>query len=290
MFYFYTAWGELFFNPFVCFQGFESRGTLIGRRIRTTQNLIANIKPAGILVGDPKDFLEQKRFKKLFRKKLRKSSVEKRDTKGEEFGLVRKFANVTYDHSFAYGKPTTSIDTEDKFEDTFEEQKKLESLTHVNSSPNKFFCDVPREGFTRFVVERFGPNATDSLFDINAFHAICQLDETIQSVSYYRGFCERVYSGEECCRSWSIPNYISLLSNKSSCFDITEEDVDVFHRLLLKCFPYFRKESNDCAFTYDDNRCLNDAPKECLRENAIYGILEFLTDNGFQVSFIFRDF
>ncbi|KAL5283685.1 DISP1 family protein [Megaselia abdita] len=265
--------------------GFEARGTAIGKRIKTMQNLLSTIKPSGKLVANPNDLLQQKLFKKQFRKKLRDSMKKKKEIKPEDFGIIRKFENVSYeDRSFAYGSNATSIDTQDRFEQSLDDQKKLESLTH--SSPSKFFCDLPRKEFTHFVVERYGPNATDSLFDINAFHAMCQLDETIQSVSFYQGFCEREYNGEDCCRSWSISNYIALLSNKTSCFDITEEDVEAVHRLLFKCYPYFRSrsETGDCNFTYGDDKCLNDVPNECLKERAVYGILEFLTDNDFQIN------
>lgn len=253
-------------------------------------NLVATIKPSGDLVSDPNDLLLQKQFKRQFRKKLGKkalSSVKKKEVKPEDYGVERKFERVTHeDHSFAYGKNTTFIDSEEKFEQTLDDRKKLESLTpHLN--PN-FFCDVPRKEFTHFVVERCGPNETDSLFDINAFYAICQLNELIESASYYKGFCERGYSGDDCCRSWSIPNYIALLYNRKNCFDITEEDVIAVHSLLFKCYPYFKTESSsDCSYTYGDDKCLNDVPEECLKESAVYGILEFLTDSGFQVSCFF---
>lgn len=280
-----------FFNPLFIFKGFEARGTVIGKRLKTTQNLLATIN-RGTLVTNPNDLLEKKRFRKQFHKKKsrRPSRQQRQAEESEVFGVVKKVENVTYDdHSLAYGKLTTSIDTEKMFEESFEERKKLESLIHIK--PTKFFCDVPRKEFTNFVVQRSvgGPNSTDSLFDVDAFYAICQLDETIRSVSYFTEFCEREYNSENCCRSWSIPNYVSLLANKSSCFNITQEDVDAVHNLLVKCYPYFRRETNECAFTYDnDGNCLNDAPKECLRESAVYGILQFLTDNEFQVSFVVR--
>lgn len=213
--------------------------------------------------------------------------MTKKEIRPQDFGVVRKFENVTHgEHSFAYGNKTSSFDTDTKFEQSFEDRKKLESLTHTK--PKKFFCDIPRKEFTNFVVERSGPNATESLFDVNAFRAICQLDDTIRSVSFFTGFCEREFGAENCCRSWSIPNYISLLYNKPTCFDITEEDVKALHGLLLKCHPFFRRETSECSFTYDDDMCLTDTPKECLREGAVYGILQFLSDNGFQVSFVFK--
>lgn len=270
------------------FKGFEARGTLIGKKLKTMQNLMATIKPAGKLVSNPNDFHQQNFFKKHYRRKLiKKSSLKKKEVKPEDYGVIRKFENVTYeDHSFAYGRNSTSVDTEERFEDTLDDRKQLESLTHVN--PSKFFCDLPRKEFVHFVVERTGPNATDSLFDINALYAICQLDEQIQSVSYYKGFCERQYQEEKCCRSWSIPNYIALFANKKTCFDINEKDLEAMHKLLLKCYSYSRSESSkakDCEFSYDDDKCLKDVPIECSKEEAVYGILEFLTDNGLQVSF-----
>lgn len=248
------------------------------------QNLLATVKPSGKLVADPIDFVHTKTFKKQQRKKLRKNSlIKKKEVKYVDYGVVRKFENVSYDHSFAYGNVTTTVDTDESFEESVGERKQLEEIKHLN--PPRFFCDVPRKEFTHFVVEAKNSKRNESLYNLEIFRAMCQLDEQIQSMSFYSGFCEREYKSDTCCRSWSIPNYIALLAKRNNCMDITQEDVETVHKLLVKCYPFYRLEQKDCAFTFEDDKCLNEGiPNECLKENAVYGILMFLTDSEFKVS------
>lgn len=63
-------------------------------------------------------------------------------------------------------------------------------------------------------------SGTTTLLSMDAMRAICELSEKLTEIESYRGFCQlRAYS-KECCRPWSIPNYIALLSNKTSCSKI----------------------------------------------------------------------
>ncbi|XP_013111816.1 protein dispatched [Stomoxys calcitrans] len=137
-----------------------------------------------------------------------------------------------------------------------------------------YFCDSPAKEYSHFVVERVGPNATDSLFDINGILAMCVLQDQITKVPYYEEYCEREMISNNCCRPWSLANYATLLANKSSCFDLTHEDILLLQNLLLTCFEYFHdlKLSNDCS----ERKCF--APPECTRKNIVFNILHYLTD------------
>jgi len=138
-----------------------------------------------------------------------------------------------------------------------------------------FFCySSPLKDYSHFVVKRIGPNSTDSLFDLNGMLAMCQLQEQIGSVPSYQAFCEP----ENCCRPWSLPNYATLLANKSSCFDLTTEDVSLLQTLLLNCYEYYHylKLDTNCN---ELNRCY--APEECTRHDLVFNVLNFLSDVGF---------
>ncbi|XP_060650621.1 protein dispatched [Drosophila nasuta] len=148
-----------------------------------------------------------------------------------------------------------------------------------------FFCDSsPHKRYAHFVVQRIGPNATDSLFDLNGMLAMCQLQEQISSVKSYQAFCERRREEEEvlasnCCRPWSLPNYATLLANKSSCFDLNTEDVALLQTLLINCYEYYHdlKIDMNCNTL---NRCY--APEECTRHaDIVFSVLNFLSDYGF---------
>ena len=41
----------------------------------------------------------------------------------------------------------------------------------------------------------------------------------------FRDVCVKKTHSGDCCRSWSLPNYVALLSNRSSCHNITQADV-----------------------------------------------------------------
>jgi protein dispatched 1 len=58
------------------------------------------------------------------------------------------------------------------------------------------------------------------MFDANVLLSMCELEQIIVDTKRYENICQREISSESCCRPWSLPNYVALLSNKTSCFDI----------------------------------------------------------------------
>lgn len=59
------------------------------------------------------------------------------------------------------------------------------------------------------------------MFDANVLLSMCELEQIIVDTKRYEKICQREVSDEtNCCRPWSLPNYVALLSNKTSCFDI----------------------------------------------------------------------
>ncbi|XP_075159969.1 RND transporter family member dispatched [Haematobia irritans] len=150
----------------------------------------------------------------------------------------------------------------------------LESNENTRSSIEEYFCDSPAKEYSHFVVERIGPNSTDSLFDINGILAMCELQDQITKVPNYNEYCDREMISNNCCRPWSLPNYAALLANKSSCFDLTHEDILLLQNLLLTCYDYYHdlKLSNDCS----KRKCY--APPECTRKDIVFNILHYLTD------------
>ncbi|EDX11803.1 GD19576 [Drosophila simulans] len=191
-----------------------------------------------------------------------------------------------------YGHNTTSVDEEEHQQRVQTKKSTWRLLKQAATLPTDgwadmhrrqpiegFFCDSsPRKEYSHFVVQRIGPNATDSLFDLNGLLAMCQLQDQITEVPSYRAFCEPEMLTTECCRPWSLPNYAAMLANKSSCFDLTTEDVTSLHTLLLGCYEYFHdlKMDNHCN---EIPHCR--APEECKRLNIVFNVLNFLTDFSF---------
>ncbi|XP_037946849.1 protein dispatched [Teleopsis dalmanni] len=183
---------------------------------------------------------------------------------------------------FEYGKNTTFVDEDYHRQRIQTEKITWQNLKQASLSRSKsdgihmaagYFCDSPGNMYAHFVVERIGPNATDSLFDLNALFGMCELQEQITSVTDYSDYCEIERDTNNCCRPWSLPNYAALSVNKSSCFDLTNEDVVMLKNLLVVCFDYYDlKLNNDCN---EYNSC----PAECTP--TVYEILHYLTDHNF---------
>ena len=98
-----------------------------------------------------------------------------------------------------------------------------------------------------------------SLFTVESLKAICALTEKlVQSTSS--------------CPSFSVGNYVAKLNNRSSCRDITAEDVTKTLLLVKNCSSNFTK-----GLLKNNN-----SPGKCTDFNAIYNILEYLSDKAFQ--------
>lgn len=89
--------------------------------------------------------------------------------------------------------------------------------------------------YAHFIVKRVNHNLTESLFEINALMAICDLEIQMLNVNGYGELCQLDIDTKKCCRPWSLPNYIALLSNKTSCFDI---DVSAINGTDNECLYY----------------------------------------------------
>ncbi|XP_036322856.1 protein dispatched isoform X1 [Rhagoletis pomonella] len=324
--------------------GFETRGTVLGKRLTAWNNLIQETGPFGSLVTDPNDLRDynaishhhvNKKWKHQLHNRAHKRKSQKRPKnpkhhKNKELHLSKKISflknefNITDKNNgsdllptqwhgdsgvfrdyeitndsfssmersnrserFEYGRNTTSID-EDYHREKVQIKKSTWNILKQAPVPpswgvdgphvDGYFCDSPSKDYSHFVVVRIGPNATDSLFDLNGLLSMCQLQNQIIAVPSYGEFCQKEELTDTCCRPWSIPNYAALLVNKSSCFDLNSDDVVLLQNLLVMCFEYYHdlKLSNDCS---EFSPCT--APAECSRGNIVFNILHYLTDVNF---------
>lgn len=93
-----------------------------------------------------------------------------------------------------------------------------------------FVCEIIGPEYGHFVLARVNRTLNDSLFELNVLMAMCDLETKLTQVHYYRDLCQVEIGSKRCCRPWSIPNYVALLSNRSSCFDI---EVSVIYELFM---------------------------------------------------------
>ncbi|XP_058062470.1 protein dispatched [Anopheles bellator] len=161
--------------------------------------------------------------------------------------------------------------------DTLRKLKPPPEPVEMHIPSDGFFCESPNKEYAHLVAQRINYNLNDTLFELNAFLALCELEQRIVTVEHYEDICQRELTTNSCCRPWSVVNYVTFLSNKTSCFELNEEDVAMAKTLLFDCFPYYRsmKLSNDCL------RSSCTAPTECQQHNAVYNILHYLASSDF---------
>lgn len=194
-------------------------------------------------------------------------------------------------------------------------------LIHYSLDSSRAFCGQLYEGYAQVVISTGSKHPGMGLLNLNSMIAICQLDQrlrlehTIDDSLYFERDCERfrVEDSEDrssdsfisaCCNSWSIPNYIACLSNKTSCTTIDTEDINNFIQLLHLCAPHYHQAPyEECFFvapqrqrsaiTTGLNMFMNDndiwtksqcgqVPEKCLKCGGwIYNVMHFLVNHNF---------
>lgn len=111
------------------------------------------------------------------------------------------------------------------------------------------------------------------------------MSSQVRSHPQYWSLCQRATSAS-CCPSWTLGNYIAVLTNKSSCQKITERDVSLTLKVLRSCAKYYYNGTlgPECwdvnARRKDQFKCAS-VPRKCTKYNAVYHILHFLVDKDF---------
>ncbi|KAB7497319.1 Protein dispatched-like protein 2 [Armadillidium nasatum] len=245
-------------NLIVVVVGFESRGTIISERATAWKNLLDSTNARGPLIVNPLGNPEFKHTKqnvlpngevpvhkhKVCIEMTVDGPVEVADncteidnktriatpTDETSFDMLRQMGRYSdsKDTSSANGaSSSSSLDYKwqesDFHPDEGEGGSEDDHANHVHLSPDGFFCNelvtsqqVPEYGHV--VIKNKDP--MQNLFSLHNLKAVCELDSILRSPLEINSICERS-SGTRCCPSWSLPNYVALLSNKTSCMDLT---------------------------------------------------------------------
>ncbi|XP_068433710.1 protein dispatched homolog 1 [Clinocottus analis] len=214
--------------------GFEPRGTAIGQRLVTWNNMVKNT------------------------------------------GYKATLAN----YPFKYADEQAKNHQEPRWaEDHFDRDKRQAEWDFSK----EFFCDVPGDSYSRLV---FTSAEGKNLWNIQAIKSMCHLDNTrVRSHRDYWSLCQRT-NDASCCPSWTLGNYIAVLTNRSSCQKITERDVSHTLKMLRSCAKYYHNGTlaSDCwdmALRRKDQLKCASVPRKCTKYNAVYQILHFLVDKDF---------
>ncbi|KAI5094333.1 protein dispatched-like 1 isoform X1 [Silurus meridionalis] len=215
--------------------GFEPRGTTIGQRLVTWNNMVKNTGYKATLANYPFKYADEQA----------KSHQEERYLE-DHLGRDKRQAEWDF-------------------------------------SKDSFFCDVPGDSYSRIV---FTSADGKNLWNLHAIKSMCNFDNTrVRSHPQYWSLCQRATSAS-CCPSWTLGNYIAVLTNKSSCQKITERDVSLTLKVLRSCAKYYYNgtlgpECWDVSTRRKDQFKCGGVPRKCTKYNAVYHILHFLVDKDF---------
>uniref|UniRef100_A0A3B4B181 SSD domain-containing protein n=1 Tax=Periophthalmus magnuspinnatus TaxID=409849 RepID=A0A3B4B181_9GOBI len=157
-----------------------------------------------------------------------------------------------------------------------------------HSTPDSFLCDAPGEHLAQLV---FRSENAASLWSLKTIHSMCEMEQSrIRSQAHFQDVCQRPLRREPqdsglsngCCPSWSLGNYLAVLTNASCCLSLTAHQVSESLSLLRKCALYYhegqlveacvdRPKHGGCAFV----------PSRCKQSRVVFQILHFLVDKDF---------
>ena len=137
------------------------------------------------------------------------------------------------------------------------DEEKHQQILQPNESERFYFCDQPHVDYAHVV---FAPttkpashnNQSQSLWNVGAIHSMCRLDEVLKSNDLFPSLCSQrtdqittnSRSSEnnttnQCCPSWSLGHYIAQMTNRTSCAEIDEHDVETAFRVLALCAKHY---------------------------------------------------
>ncbi|KOC67518.1 Protein dispatched [Habropoda laboriosa] len=267
--------------------GFEARGTILAQRLIAWQNLLEANKPKGQLIDNPLEYYN------YVQQLNQQNSINIQNHSWVGQGIIRKKPKNKKKGGKKFQKQANNkeeeinkIEVKDKWEELIELKNKnkfdivkdYKNQDHVDSE--NFFCNLPSSAYARVVI---GRNSKDTnLWSMEGVLAQCYIDAEIRSNSHFSSLCQVEHNNAEqkCCRSWSPANYVALLSNRSSCLGVTENDLGRVETLLKRCVYFYQNHhlTSNCA---EDLNCQRHVPAECYMHNAAYHLLHYLLDVDF---------
>ncbi|CAL4119913.1 unnamed protein product, partial [Meganyctiphanes norvegica] len=269
--------------------GFEARGTTISQRACAWENLLEATSPRGQLSFNPADdpyFLANKtttskKNKPRHRHKICVQMTDHGPVEVMNCSDVNNYNSTDYRDDFNVISSKILMDREEddgyNLEDDWDfsiAENAHGTHNHSHFGADGFFCGPVLPGYGHVVVK--SQVERESLLTKRHLKAICELDTRIRSPPEFQNVCTESSSGK-CCPSWSLPNFVALISNRTSCHDITDSDVRRVSRLLHRCSHHFDMELEDGCGPLGCRR----VPEACLKNDAVYTILHYLVDAAY---------
>ncbi|KAM4541811.1 protein dispatched homolog 2 [Odontesthes bonariensis] len=164
---------------------------------------------------------------------------------------------------------------------------RIKRMLATDSSLDTFLCDAPGEHLAQLV---FRSENSASLWSLKAIHAMCEMEQSrIHSQARFQELCQQHVRVEAegmsrsgCCPSWSLGNYLAVLSNASCCLSLTSQQVSESLNLLRKCALYYHEGHlvEACVERPKHGSC-SSVPTRCKQSRVVFQILHFLVDKDF---------
>lgn len=293
--------------------GFETRGTTISQRITTWQNIAEATRPSGSLTSNPSELLLTSSNTKssLLTVAANVSTPSPDDLvytpriktkkKNKKIVLVTppstpvlsepnfdwdQQRNWTFGINVSEAQPDYGNSSEPWkiLRDELSEKRILSEHDHDHDhdhlSKDGFFCGAPSPVYSHMVLST--TDGSDFL-SLAALRSACSLDDRLRSSPHFTSNCQ--YStGNSCCNSWALHNYVAVLHGHKNCFQIKEHDVEETRKLLVDCAQYYHnlKLPADCQEDkFSSSAACLVVPPNCTRNNAVFNILHYLVDINF---------
>uniref|UniRef100_A0A4W6FCW8 Dispatched RND transporter family member 2 n=1 Tax=Lates calcarifer TaxID=8187 RepID=A0A4W6FCW8_LATCA len=145
---------------------------------------------------------------------------------------------------------------------------RIKRMLARDSSPDTFLCDAPG-----------GSGVISSSLSINYIRSQAQFQDLCQQ--HVRMEAEGT-SRSGCCPSWSLGNYLAVLTNASCCLSLTSHQVSESLNLLRKCALYYHEGHlvEACVDRPKHGSC-SSVPSRCKQSRVVFQILHFLVDKDF---------
>ncbi|KAG1661724.1 Protein dispatched 1 [Nymphon striatum] len=250
--------------------GFESRGTELSGRLVAWENIKKSSSVNGVLKSHSTT-PDVNITTKFIGTVIKQSPHIKISQKNSQLKSTRK---LKHRKRFKNRKRNKHKKIVASFQSVELEKKKLKEAENVH--PDDHFSNghthLSADGLCNSPVFQF-----QSLLSFESLKSMCDFDEKILRSQI--SFDELCYYQKKnsCCPSWSLSNYVAFLNNKTSCHEITDEDIENIKNTLKLCFKYYQKSQlAECLF---QKKC-DGIPLMCRKSKAIYDIFHYIIDTN----------
>lgn len=308
--------------------GFEARGTVIANRLNTFKLLMDETTASANNLSlqansDLYEYAKDSGFMKLESSSddLNSFAIESISSKLDEVPIVLEMSStqlVGRNNNITNGMLDEG--EEEYYRSVNTSQEFRTPLIHYSLGSSRAFCGKLSEDYAQVVISPSAKSANIGLFNLNSMIAICHLDSLLrleqansaEDSAMFQEDCERFKSGGDgdlsCCNSFSLPNYVACLSNKTTCMDLKVHDIALMEQLLSSCAPYYFRSPYEKCFSdklgesethkvanknlpsslgilsedhLDGPRC-TPIPDKCLRCNGwTYAVMHYLISDNF---------